>query len=66
MKVNSLFKRHCAFMCLNLLPHSVYVSLLILFASSLDPDKAQHDVEPDLNLNCLTLALKIFFRKNIF
>ena len=61
MKVNAIFKRLCVYMC----PDSVNVSSLILFANSLDPDQARHDAGPDLALNCLTLALMIFFRKNI-
>ena len=29
--------------------------LLIMFANSVGPDQARHVVEPDLDLNCLTL-----------
>ena len=33
---------------------SDFCHLLITFANSSDPDQARHNVEPDLNPNCLT------------
>ena len=57
------------------IPHSYMYSpstlclhrLLVTFANSLDPDQAQQNVGPDLDLNCLTLMvfLKDFFEKMI-
>ena len=41
--------------------------LLIIFTNSLDPDQAQHNVGPDLVLNCLTLYYgDLIFLKEFF
>ena len=37
-----------------------YLSLLITFANSLDPDQAGHDVQPELDPNCLTLLSSLY------
>ena len=38
--------------------------LLITFANNLDPDKAQHFVQPDLHLTCFTLMM--VYQKEFF
>ena len=54
----------------NSLPTShTFCRLLIIFANSLKPDRARHNVGPDLNPNCLALwwySWNSFWKKLIF
>ena len=53
--------------CLTYLASRPFCHLLIIFANSLDQDKDQQNVGPDLDPNCLTLTvfLKDFFFKKL-
>ena len=41
----------CSFRVYSFLPSSGFYCLLIIFATSLDPDQNRHNVVPDLDLN---------------